>query len=565
MDAKKPRQDGDNTFSRKLGAKQYELTDHLGNVVATIRDKKIHPQELVTAGSQNVDTTLGFQADVTGRYDYYPFGMEIQSRSGDFTNIDYTTDVNKLIYDGLLKSCNYYTTYPNNQGGQNGVEQCATAQNLYGQNYVSYYSIEDHTGSAYILEIKIRLSEVIPSLDGNGNYQIEVKLQQSRERNIVGTIGSHQAVVSSPGVGPGGNVIPFDEKLFTFNLTGDELTTAASGGKITLTLNFSQGLNGGFSPIIDVQSIRVLQNFKNTTVPLARRDEAAYTYGFQGMQRTDALAGSGNHYTAPNWEYSPRLGRRWNTDPVVYPWQSSYATFNNNPIYFKDPSGLQGIAFNGGGGDKKKGGGSTTSPQQPQIPKVDIKTVEVWADGPKKAGFFSRLWSGIKNFFTNAWNAFKKMDANIQGNGDPSGKGTHTLTGGTEINNSGVKGKEGNYINMEAWLIIGPRVGKAQPWRNTSVDNAVNAVGSASEAVQEYGAALGNSTDDDVKETSQENANNYHKKFKKVVSPDVVLYKTTNTNTGKKYYRKEEDGGSTHTIIDESTYNNYDLTEEEIK
>ena len=290
-----------------------------------------------------------------------------------------------------------------------------------------------------------------------------------------------------------------------------------------------------------------------------------YRYGFQGMQRTDALAGSGNHYTAPNWEYSPRLGRRWNTDPVVYPWQSSYATFNNNPIYFKDPSGLQGIAFNGGGGDKKKGGGSTTSPQQPQIPKVDIKTVEVWADGPKKAGFFSRLWSGIKNFFTNAWNAFKKMDANIQGNGDPSGKGTHTLTGGTEINNSGVKGKEGNYINMEAWLIIGPRVGKAQPWRNTSVDNAVNAVGSASEAVQEYGAALGNSTDDDVKETSQENANNYHKKFKKVVSPDVVLYKTTNTNTGKKYYRKEEDGGSTHTIIDESTYNNYDLTEEEIK
>ena len=67
----------------------------------------------------------------------------------------------------------------------------------------------------------------------------------------------------------------------------------------------------------------------------------AYTYGFQGMQRTDEWSGSGNHYTAPNWEYSPRLGRRWNTDPVFYPWQSSYATFNNNPIYYTDPSGLE--------------------------------------------------------------------------------------------------------------------------------------------------------------------------------------------------------------------------------
>lgn len=47
-------------------------------------------------------------------------------------------------------------------------------------------------------------------------------------------------------------------------------------------------------------------------------------------------------YTAAFWEYDARLGRRWNVDPMTYPWQSSYAAFNNNPIIFVDPLGLFG-------------------------------------------------------------------------------------------------------------------------------------------------------------------------------------------------------------------------------
>src|SRR5690554_7028041 len=143
MDAKKPRQDGDNTFSRKLGAKQYELTDQLGNVVATISDKKIHPQELVTAGSQNVDTTLGFQADVTGRYDYYPFGMEIMSRSGNFTNIDYTTDVTELLYSGLLKSCDAYEVAYFNANTSDTI-RCEIDTNLYGRTFVSSFRVDHY-------------------------------------------------------------------------------------------------------------------------------------------------------------------------------------------------------------------------------------------------------------------------------------------------------------------------------------------------------------------------------------------------------------------------------------
>jgi hypothetical protein len=68
----------------------------------------------------------------------------------------------------------------------------------------------------------------------------------------------------------------------------------------------------------------------------------SYRYGYNTQERTDEIKGSGNHYTAPFWEYDPRVVTRWNTDPITYPWQSSYAINNNNPIIYTDPLGLFG-------------------------------------------------------------------------------------------------------------------------------------------------------------------------------------------------------------------------------
>jgi RHS repeat-associated protein len=75
---------------------------------------------------------------------------------------------------------------------------------------------------------------------------------------------------------------------------------------------------------------------------LSSVSKGVYRYGMNGQEMVNEIAGFGNHYTAEHWEYDPRLGRRWNIDPVVYPWQSGYAVFNNNPVYFKDPLGAEG-------------------------------------------------------------------------------------------------------------------------------------------------------------------------------------------------------------------------------
>lgn len=67
---------------------------------------------------------------------------------------------------------------------------------------------------------------------------------------------------------------------------------------------------------------------------------SGYRYGFGGQEMSNEIKGIGNSYTAEYWEYDPRLGKRWNVDPVIKEWESPYAVFNNNPIFYSDPKGL---------------------------------------------------------------------------------------------------------------------------------------------------------------------------------------------------------------------------------
>jgi putative chitinase len=67
----------------------------------------------------------------------------------------------------------------------------------------------------------------------------------------------------------------------------------------------------------------------------------AYRFHFNGQEADNEVAGSGNSYTAEFWQYDSRLSRRWNVDPVMKVWESSYATFANSPIFYSDPYGLE--------------------------------------------------------------------------------------------------------------------------------------------------------------------------------------------------------------------------------
>jgi hypothetical protein len=74
-------------------------------------------------------------------------------------------------------------------------------------------------------------------------------------------------------------------------------------------------------------------------VQISNKLKGGYRFGYNGQEKVDEIAGAGNHTTAEFWEYDTRLGRRWNRDLVVKPWESSYACFANNPIWYSDVNG----------------------------------------------------------------------------------------------------------------------------------------------------------------------------------------------------------------------------------
>ena len=64
------------SLTQTRGAKEYELTNHLGNVLTTVSDKKIGVPS--TANNALVDH---YEPDVLSVHDYYPFGMLQPGRS----------------------------------------------------------------------------------------------------------------------------------------------------------------------------------------------------------------------------------------------------------------------------------------------------------------------------------------------------------------------------------------------------------------------------------------------------------------------------------------------------
>ena len=70
-----------------------------------------------------------------------------------------------------------------------------------------------------------------------------------------------------------------------------------------------------------------------------RSDMGGYRYFFNGQEADNEVLGEGVSMSAEFWQYDSRLGRRWNVDPVFKEYESPYACFAGNPVWFADPKG----------------------------------------------------------------------------------------------------------------------------------------------------------------------------------------------------------------------------------
>ena len=106
-----------------------------------------------------------------------------------------------------------------------------------------------------------------------------------------------------------------------------------------ITLCSSSVVSGYEADVVsasDYYPFGMLMSYRSFSSPV-------YRYGFNGQEKDDEVSGSGNTNTAEYWEYDTRLGRRWNIDPVIKVWESSYACFSNSPVLVGDIKGNDGI------------------------------------------------------------------------------------------------------------------------------------------------------------------------------------------------------------------------------
>ncbi len=94
-------------------------------------------------------------------------------------------------------------------------------------------------------------------------------------------------------------------------------------------------------------------------MPNKHGDDNQYRYGFNGKEKIDEMEGDGNSYDFGARMYDPRIGRWLSLDPLMdqFPWMSPFVGFDNNPILYIDPYGLNTIEkdtpVEGGEGETK--------------------------------------------------------------------------------------------------------------------------------------------------------------------------------------------------------------------
>jgi hypothetical protein len=94
------------SFYRELGKKQYELSNHLGNVLTLITDKKIPVENINITGEVEY-----FIVEILSATDYSPFGVTLKER--EFTSEKYRYGFNGQEKDDEVKGSgnSYNYTY----------------------------------------------------------------------------------------------------------------------------------------------------------------------------------------------------------------------------------------------------------------------------------------------------------------------------------------------------------------------------------------------------------------------------------------------------------------------
>lgn len=299
---KTPEGDPDSITYVQSGQRRYELTNHLGNVLATVSDRKLPVYQ-----SNALDH---YRAEVTTANDYYPFGMTqperefgspaevtgyrldsayVLNEQFDTTLTGWTHVAGAITITTSAGKLKVMTTGPGF-----GWKKVFPTQN--GKTYrMRYFGTH---GAGYVFQVVLQNATSGAFLVSNGYSPYYYNWATSADFTFTATSSSSQVIVG-----------------------------AALSSPDTFYLDY-----------ITVQEVIP------DTIPVYAKE--GYRFSFNGKEKVDEVYGSNNFQDYGERMYDTRLARFPTPDPLIvygqkYPELSSYQFASNSPIMGIDLDGLE--------------------------------------------------------------------------------------------------------------------------------------------------------------------------------------------------------------------------------
>jgi len=358
------------TFTR--GKKLFELTNHLGNVLATVSDRKMQH-------SADGTTVAYYTADVTNAHHYYPFGMVMPKATGDST----------LSSSGFDSGLDGWQPYNGSSTLVNDNGRLKVSASVVWGTVKKPLTLE--TGKQY----RVRFT-----IDMGNCHSLGVPVYKSDISSYVGLQGIEP--VTSSGTYQGTFTATSNSMLLLFEMhpTGNPPPDST-----------------GYYWLDDVTVEEIKQGGEGTN-----GNDGGYRYGFIGKEKSNEIYGKGNAYNFGARIQDPRLGGRFfSTDIKMskYPSFSPYVYSANSPLAFIDPDGEDWVVSTST--NKKTGVTTISITINAKIVNNSSKPIDMQKLIKNVKANIERLYSGSDASKKLSWNTTLnleeyKVDKNHQSN-----------------------------------------------------------------------------------------------------------------------------------------------------
>lgn len=300
-------------LQHSLGLKQYELGNHLGNVLATVSDKR---NEVVYGSTDSIGY---FRPSLMAAYDYYPFGMLMPNRYiSDTSRQCMTITQTKLVghWEYISDEWTGYVPVGNPSVALTAGILRVTADNPDEGVSLQLDPQEPGQEATAVLDV-----DYVEGVDWRASV-IE-KLANGTEQEI-------------------GSYLLRDKGLFNMYYLPIE------GTNVKVRVLRVTGPGSGRIDLKKIKIKKIVYTPQDVTLTVCNEQADRYRFGFNGQMKTNEIAGIGNSLDFKYRGYDPRIARFTSQDPLhrQYPWNSPYAFAENSPIMGIDLEGLELLRVN---------------------------------------------------------------------------------------------------------------------------------------------------------------------------------------------------------------------------